>query len=106
VGARAAFLPVGDYYTAVGMKVFGFDVGLRRSPVFSTMNIASVELNVSLYIVPMKYFHHITRGIAAIGAGLLSSFIVRKIGGSRFPRLVPLLVGLVIASAILLPLFM
>jgi hypothetical protein len=31
---------------------------------------------------------------------------VRKIGGSRFPRLVPLLVGLVIASAILLPLFM
>ena len=104
-GRVEALLPVGDYYTSIGMNVFGFDVGLRRSPVFSTMNVASVELKVSLYIIPMKYFHYVTRGIAALGAGLLSSLFVRRIGGSRFPRVVPLLVGLGVASAILLPLF-
>ena len=98
-------LPMGEYYTSIGLNVFGFDVALRRTPVFSTMNVASVELKVSLYIVPMRYFHHFTRGIAAIGAGLLSSFFVRRITGNRLPGFVPWLAGIGVAAAILLPLF-
>ena len=90
---------------ARGLNVFGFDVGLRKTPVFSTMNVASVELKVSLYIVPMRYFHHLTRGIAAIGAGVLSSLFVRKISGNRLPGFVPWLAGIGVAAAVLLPLF-
>ena len=101
-----ALLPAGDYYTAIRMNVLGFDVNLKRTPTFSTQNMAGIELNVSLFIIPMRYFQPFTRSISAVGAGLLSKWGVARIGRKRLPKIVPWLVGVGVASALLLPLIM
>jgi hypothetical protein len=103
-GPVTALLPVGDYYTTIRMNILGFDVNLKKSRTFSTQNMAGIELNVSLFIIPMRYFQPFTRSIAAVGAGLLSKWGVAKIGRKRLPKIVPWLVGLGVASAVMLPL--
>ena len=87
------------------MNVLGFDVNLKKSPTFSTQNIAGIEMNVSLFIIPMRYFQPALQSISAIGAGALSKWGAAKIGGKRIPKMVPWLVGLGVASASLFSLF-